>query len=157
MRILVTGAAGFVGSHFGRLMVGRGHSVVAVDDLSSPNAAPELLNLRDNEYSFVEGSVFDRRLLHRLAMDCDTIVHLAARAGVQRVLADPIGTMTAGLEGARNVSFAAKSAGCGVLFTSSSEVYGLNPKAPQDEGLPIVLDVQPAGRSSYPASGVSRH
>lgn len=132
MHVLVTGAAGFIGSHVAEDLLKHGHRVTGLDDLSSGS----LDNLPDAErpgWAFVEGDVRDAALCARLAPEA--IVHLAARNSVQRSLTDPAGAVDVNILGGVSLLEAARAAGTRrVVFASSSSVYGAQPAECQHEG-----------------------
>ena len=126
MRVLVTGGAGFIGSHVCEALVGRGDIVVALDDLST--GAPA--NLRSLEahpdFTFVDGSVVDRAVVNRLVRRVDAIVHLASPVGVRLIVERPLESIHTMIHGTEAVLDAARSHGTTVLVASTSEIYGKN-------------------------------
>ncbi|RMH43294.1 MAG: NAD-dependent epimerase/dehydratase family protein [Deltaproteobacteria bacterium] len=134
MRVLVTGAAGFIGSHTCERLVARGHDVVGLDrfdDFLYP-AAPKRANADDlraalpgDRFRLVEGDICDGELVARLVGDVDAVCHLAALAGVRPSLRDPRRYVRVNLEGTLSVFEACRAAGVRrVAFASSSSVYG---------------------------------
>ena len=119
MRFLVTGGAGFIGSHLVDALVGAGHSVRVLDDLSTGRRA----NL-SQAVSLSVGTIADTALLARLAEGVDGIFHLAARSSVQGCIADWLPGHQDNLIGTINVLSAAVGAGCPVVYASSAAVYG---------------------------------
>jgi nucleoside-diphosphate-sugar epimerase len=124
MRYLVTGGAGFIGSHLTERLLTDGHSVTILDDLSSGSLRNLDAVLDHPQMQFVHGDILDSKRVSELAERCDTIVHLAAAVGVRRILADPLGGMRINVAGTESVLEAAHHAGCKVLVASTSEVYG---------------------------------
>ena len=151
MRVLVTGAAGFIGSHVSERLAGAGAAeVVGIDDLSTGTVA----NLNGIEIRLVQGSILDADALGD-AVDgdggVDAIVHLAARPSVPRSIDDPVASHEANTVGTLRVLEAARAARASgrdvqVIVASSSSVYGSNPTLPKHEGL-ATLPVSPYAAS----------
>lgn len=125
MRILVTGGAGFIGSHLSEALLERGHEVWALDDLSTGR----IENLRSFEshprFRFIEGSVTDSPLVQRLVRESDRVFHLAAAVGVKYVLENPLRSLITNIRGTEVVLEACAEHGRKkVVLFSSSEVYG---------------------------------
>jgi nucleoside-diphosphate-sugar epimerase len=130
MRCLVTGAAGFIGSHLCARLVGEGHRVVALDNLSE--GTPE--NLRGvPQAEFVLGDLRDEATVVTAAAGCDVIFHQGALRSVHRSMLDPQETTDVNVRGTVNVLIAANANGCRVVFASSSSVYGEQPAYPLRE------------------------
>ena len=126
MRILVTGGAGFIGSHLSERLVADGHSVVAVDNFSTGRAA-NLDNLKGSKYfTLVEGSILDSALLNPLIKNSDYVFHLAAAVGVFNIVNHPLDSLMTNIRGTEKVLEAAHASNIPVFITSSSEVYGKN-------------------------------
>src|SRR5262245_23128653 len=151
MRLLITGGAGFIGSHLADRRLARGDRVVVLDDfndfydpsLKRRNTAPHAGN---PDYRLVEGDIRDRELLARLFAEerFDAVIHLAARAGVRPSLSDPILYEEVNVVGTLRLLEAAVA--CGkprFLFASSSSVYGVNSKLPFSEEDPIDRPISP--------------
>jgi UDP-glucuronate 4-epimerase len=152
MRLLVTGIAGFIGSHLTQRLLARGHEVTGLD---SYDAFYDRRTKEANAASFgaervVEGDILDVALLDRLlgAARYDAIVHLAALAGVGPSLSDPPRYMRVNIEGTQNLADAAVRHGIGrMVFASSSSVYGANTKVPFHEDDRIDDPVSPYAAS----------
>lgn len=144
MRVLVTGGAGFIGSHLVDALLARGDSCTVLDDLSRG----DLRNLPCDQVDVVEGCVTDRDLVERIAPGHDQIFHLASVVGVRSTIAHPARVIDVAVEGTANVLRAADP-DAHVLVASSSEVYGRSPEAPFDEDTPAVLGPPRAARWSY--------
>lgn len=123
-KLLVTGGAGFVGSHLTDLLVDGGHSVIVLDDLSVGRAENLTHSLASGRVTLVEGSVLDGELVDSLMQDVDGCIHLAARLGVARIVSQPLHCLRENVLGADIVMEAAARHGRRLLFSSSSEVYG---------------------------------
>jgi UDP-glucose 4-epimerase len=128
MRVLITGGAGFVGSHLAERLVADGHEVWALDDFSTGQRRNVAHLLGTSGFRLVEGSVLDGPLVADLVAQCEQVYHLAAAVGVQRILAEPRRALAVNLEGTAQVLAAAAAATHRprVLLTSTSEVYGKN-------------------------------
>jgi UDP-glucose 4-epimerase len=126
MRALVTGGAGFIGSHLAERLLADGATVVALDDLSTGQRRNVAHLLDHPRFQFVEGSVLDARLVAELAAPCEAVYHLAAAVGVRRILEQPRRSIAVNLHGTENVLAAAVERGARVLVVSTSEVYGKN-------------------------------
>jgi UDP-glucose 4-epimerase len=126
MRILITGGAGFIGSHLCERLISDGHVVTAIDDFSTGRP----LNLSSlngaNGFTLVEGSILDTNILNPLIEDADYIFHLAAAVGVFNIVNNPLGSLLTNIRGTENVLEAAYGTKTPVFLTSSSEVYGKN-------------------------------
>ena len=126
MRILVTGGAGFIGSHLCERLVLEGHSVIAIDNFSTGRAS-NLKGLDDSaRFSLVEGSILDSARLNQLITNSDYVFHLAAAVGVFNIVNHPLDSLMTNIRGTENVLEAAYASGIPVFITSSSEVYGKN-------------------------------
>jgi nucleoside-diphosphate-sugar epimerase len=143
MRVLVTGAAGFIGSHLCRRLLVDGHDVVGFDDLSDGTTA----NLRDvREVRFVEADLRDQAAVQGAAIGCDVILHHGAMKSVPRSVRLPEATTDVNVRGTLNVLLAARDESAAVVFASSSSVYG------DQEVFPLREDMEPRPRSPYAAT-----
>jgi len=125
MKILVTGGAGFVGSHLVARLLEEGHHVVVLDDFSTglrSNLSPST----HTHLNIFDGSVLDQALLRNIATGVDFIFHLAAAVGVFNIVKHPIESLRTNINGTENVLDLARDEKIPVLCTSSSEVYGKN-------------------------------
>jgi UDP-glucose 4-epimerase len=126
MRILVTGGAGFIGSHLCERLIKDGYSVTAFDNFSTGRAS-NLLQLEGVEdFSLIEGSILDTQLLASLIGNADYVFHLAAAVGVFNIVNNPLASLLTNIRGTENVLEAAYITKTPVFLTSSSEVYGKN-------------------------------
>ena len=133
MRFLVTGGAGFIGSHLVEHLVGEGHDVVVLDDFST-GKRENLATFRGVEV--VEGSVTDPATCARACRNVDYVLHQAALASVPRSLRDPVATHQANATGTLNVLLAARDAGVRrVVYAASSSAYGNTAELPKHEGM----------------------
>jgi nucleoside-diphosphate-sugar epimerase len=143
MRLLVTGAAGFIGSHLCHRLVAEGHEVVGLDDLSDGS----LDNLANTpEVRLIEADLRDEATVRQAAKGSSVILHHGAMRSVPRSLADPAKTSDVNVRGTINVLLAARDASASVVFASSSSVYG------DQETFPMREDMMPMPRSPYAAS-----
>jgi nucleoside-diphosphate-sugar epimerase len=147
MRCLVTGGAGFIGSHTVDELVRRGHSVVVLDDLSS-SKEDNLAEIR-NKITFIKGSITDIEVVRKTMHEAEYVLHLAARTSVPRSVKDPIETNKINIDGTLNVLVAAKELKVKrVVFAASSSAYGETPT------LPKIETMQPQPISPY---GVTKY
>jgi len=132
---LVTGGAGFIGSHLVRALLEAGHGVRVLDDLSTGHAAH--LDAVREDIAWFEGSIVDRDLVSKAVQGCDFCLHQAALPSVPRSVQDPWTSNRINVEGSLNVLLAARDAGLRrVVYASSSSVYGDAPTMPVFERLP---------------------
>lgn len=130
MRYLITGGAGFIGSHLCELLLNAGHRVVAIDDLST-GRIENIAHLRPlPHFQFVRETVDNAQVLDRLTSESDVVVHLAAAVGVQLIVEDPVRTIRTNINSTEGVLQAAHRYGCKVLLASTSEVYGKGVRVP---------------------------
>jgi len=152
MRVLVTGGAGFIGSHLCERLLADGHEVVAVDDLSTGSTANLAVARSHRRFRFVRGSILDPRLTGRLVAKADAVAHLAAAVGVMLIVESPVRTIETNIRGTEVVLEAAARRRAAVLIASTSEVYGKSSKVPFAEEDDTVLGPTTKGRWSYAAS-----
>ena len=131
MKYLVTGGAGFIGSHLVEKLVGRGDKVVILDNLSS-GVIDNLFKSKEN-VMFNQGSILDRSILNRLVSESDYVVHLAAALGVFNIINNPLDSLKTNLTGSEIVLEACNEFGKPVIVASTSEIYGKNDKVPLNE------------------------
>jgi len=126
MRILVTGGAGFIGSHLCERLVKEGHIVTAIDNFSTGRAS-NLFGLEGSDhFTIIEGSILDTNILNPLIAKSDYVFHLAAAVGVFNIVKNPLASLLTNIRGTENVLEASHSKNVPVFMTSSSEVYGKN-------------------------------
>ncbi len=143
--ILVTGGAGFIGSHLCDALLAAGHRVRVLDNLSTGKRGN--LALDDPRLELIEGDVADADLVRRAVAGCDAVAHLAAVASVQASVDDPVGTHQSNFVGTLNVCEAMREAGVRrVLFASSAAVYGNN-----GESVAVAEDTPKAPLTPYAA------
>ncbi|WP_285758760.1 NAD-dependent epimerase/dehydratase family protein [Nocardiopsis ansamitocini] len=152
MKAVVTGGAGFIGSHLSDYLVARGHRIVVLDDLST-GSETNLKQLRDNSsFELVKGSILDKGLVDDLISDCDTVFHLAAAVGVHTIVDRPLQSLRTNLHGTENVVEAAAAHGARVMVASTSEVYGKNDADGLTEDSDRILGSALKSRWSYAAA-----
>ena len=126
MRLLITGGAGFIGSHLSDRLISEGHEVIVLDNLETGR----IENLSDagktGQLTFVEGSVLDPEIVEKLVAEVDFVYHLAAAVGVFNILERPLASLMTNLRGTEILLDAALKFSKPILIASSSEVYGKN-------------------------------
>ena len=148
-QILITGGAGFIGSHLAERLAAHGDRVVVLDDLSTGSIENLGGLLGHPRFEFVEGSVLDAGLVGRLVEDSNLVVHLAAAVGVRQVLAHPLASIKTNVEGTEMVLESCARYGRKVLVASTSEVYGKNDSGPLCETADSVFGPATVSRWSY--------
>jgi UDP-glucose 4-epimerase len=152
MKALVTGGAGFIGSHLAEKLLQGGHEVAVIDDLST-GSEKNLQSVRDNKcFSFVQDTVRNARTMDAFIKKCDVIYHLAAAVGVQLIVDEPVRTIETNIHGCEVVLEHANKYGKKVLIASSSEVYGKSEAVPFSEDDDAVLGSTRFSRWSYACS-----
>ena len=152
MTALITGGAGFVGSHLVEALLKRDQRVTVLDDLST-GSVENLRQLRhDARVACVFESMMNRRLLSELVDEADAVYHLAAAVGVRRIIESPVRTIETNIKGTELVLECAAKKGKPVFLASTSEVYGKNTNVPFREDADLVLGPTTKGRWSYAAS-----
>ncbi|MFG2869409.1 NAD-dependent epimerase/dehydratase family protein [Streptomyces sp. NPDC048338] len=146
---LVTGGAGFIGSHLTEALLGAGQSVVVLDDLSTGDLGNLAAVASHPRLRFVRGSVLDASLVDELTGACGAVVHLAAAVGVRRIVERPLESFTTNVRGAEHVIGAAHRHRRPLLLASTSEIYGKNTSGPLTETADRVLGATTVARWSY--------
>jgi UDP-glucose 4-epimerase len=149
MKTLITGGAGFIGSHLSDRLLSSEQQVVILDDLSASNEENLTILKKFKNISIAEGSILDQELVTKLMKDVTHCYHLAASLGVEKINNDPIGSLEINLRGSEIVLNAAANAGVRTLLASSSEIYGKNPLMPLSEDSDRVLGTPEVARWSY--------
>ncbi len=152
MRVLVTGGAGFIGSHVAEELLGKGHLVDVVDDLSTGRLQNVQPLLQHPSFRLEVDTVLNATVLSRMMKGCDAVVHLAAAVGVQLIVSDPVGTIETNVKGTEAVLELAERDRKRVLLASTSEVYGKSAKIPFSEDDDLVLGPTNRTRWSYACS-----
>jgi UDP-glucose 4-epimerase len=153
MNILVTGGAGFIGSHLSQELLRRGHCVHCIDDLSTGSIKNiEPLKGRDG-YAYTIGTIFDAGLMAELVDWSDAVVHLAAAVGVQLIVNDPVRTIETNVHGTETVLAMAAKKKRRVIIASTSEVYGKGlGGGPFREDCDLIFGATDKARWSYACS-----
>ena len=131
MNYLITGGAGFIGSHLAEKLITRGDQVMVFDNLSTGSAV-NLSGIKE-KITFHEGNILDKAAIDKLVSDSDYVVHLAAALGVFNIVNKPLESLKTNLQGSEIVLEAADRYEKPVLIASTSEVYGKNDKVPLNE------------------------
>src|SRR3954451_13097366 len=152
MRVLITGGAGFIGSHLAEACLGRGDEVFVLDDLSTGSLENVVPLERHPRFHCTIGSVDDRAVVAGMVDECDLVFHLAAAVGVKLIVESPVRTIETNVHGTEVVLAAAARTGRPVLIASTSEVYGLSEQIPFREDGNLVLGATTKGRWSYACS-----
>lgn len=152
MRYLITGGAGFIGSHLAERLLDRGERVVLLDNLST-GSMENIRHLKScDRLQYHLENIENRQLLAELVDDADIVVHLAAAVGVKLIVESPVKTIETNVNGTQMVLEAACKKRKLVLSASTSEVYGKSTNVPFSEDADLVLGATTKGRWSYAAS-----
>lgn len=149
MKVLITGGAGFLGSHLTDAFLARGDEVTILDVIGDLKIRQHLGNPR---FQYVRESVFNTEILDGLVMRADLVYHMAAVVGVEHYVADPYEVLNVNINGTQNVLKAAYKHNRKVVMASTSEVYGRNPKIPFSEDDDRVLGSTRVDRWCYSTS-----
>lgn len=152
MKTLITGGAGFVGSHLGEYLLSKGDRVTIIDDLSTGSIANIAHLKADTRFSYHIDTVMNRPLLAELIDDCDRIFHLAAAVGVRLIVESPVRTIETNIRATELVLELANKKNRKVLVASTSEVYGKSTDVPFREDGDLVIGPTNKGRWSYACS-----
>ncbi|NQV32679.1 MAG: SDR family NAD(P)-dependent oxidoreductase [Phycisphaeraceae bacterium] len=152
MNVLVTGGAGFIGSHLVGQLLENGHAVWVIDNLSTGS----LENLKEyqsmGKFTFIRGDIRDAELVQLVIKDVDHVYHLAAAVGVQLIAKDPVHTIETNIGGTETVLEMANRFGRKVFLASTSEVYGKSEAVPFKEEDDFILGSTAFSRWSYACS-----
>jgi UDP-glucose 4-epimerase len=131
MRVLVTGGAGFIGSHLADALIARGDQVVALDNFSTGSTA-NIKHITKN-FEIIDGDIRNTELINDTIKDVDLVFHMAAALGVNTILESPLESISTNIAGSEVVLNAAANNKTRILIASTSEIYGKNPKQPLSE------------------------
>ncbi|HEX7316891.1 MAG TPA: GDP-mannose 4,6-dehydratase [Pyrinomonadaceae bacterium] len=152
MRVLITGGAGFIGSHLSDLYIARGDEVFCIDDLST-GSFDNIAHLKGNpKFRYTIDSVHNQPVMAELIDQCDVVFHLAAAVGVKLIVESPVRTIETNVRGTEVVLAQANKKKKKVLVASTSEVYGLSSEVPFREDGNLVMGATTKGRWSYACS-----
>ena len=152
MRVLITGGAGFIGSHLADAYLQRGDEVFIIDDLST-GTIENIRHLKNNpRFQYTIDSVHNQPVTAELVDQCDVVVHLAAAVGVKLIVESPVRTIETNVRGTEVVLALANKKQKRVLVASTSEVYGLSTDVPFKEDGNLVMGATSKGRWSYACS-----
>ena len=152
MRVLITGGAGFIGSHLSDAYIARGDEVFIVDDLST-GSIENIAHLRQHpRFHYAIDTVHNQPLVAELIDQCDSVFHLAAAVGVKLIVESPVRTIETNVRGTEVVLAQANKKKKKVLVASTSEVYGLSNDVPFREDGNLVMGATTKGRWSYACS-----
>jgi len=152
LRVLITGGAGFIGSHLADAYLQRGDEVMVIDDLST-GTIDNIQHLKSNpKFHYTIDSVHNQPVTAELVDQCDVVVHLAAAVGVKLIVESPVRTIETNVRGTEVVLALANKKQKRVLVASTSEVYGLSADVPFKEDGNLVMGATTKGRWSYACS-----
>jgi UDP-glucose 4-epimerase len=152
LRVLITGGAGFIGSHLADAYLQRGDEVLIIDDLST-GTIENIRHLKTNpRFQYTIDSVHNQPVTAELVDQCDVVVHLAAAVGVKLIVESPVRTIETNVRGTEVVLALANKKQKRVLVASTSEVYGLSTDVPFKEDGNLVMGATTKGRWSYACS-----
>jgi UDP-glucose 4-epimerase len=151
-RYLITGGAGFIGSHLAQKIIDGGHGVYVLDDESTGSRANVTALMDSPDFHFIHGSIMDDDTLARLVGTCHFVVHLAAAVGVKYILDHPLASIMTNVAGTERVLHYCARYEKPLFLASSSEVYGLQTKAPLKEDDFCILGATSVSRWSYACS-----
>lgn len=149
MRILITGGAGFIGSHLGDRLLENGHQIVILDNLSTGRKANIEKNLKSGALQLIDDSILNYPILENLIKESDYVFHLAAAVGVFNIVRQPLDSLMTNIRGTENVLSAAHKYKKPVFIASSSEVYGKNTSNALSESDDRILGAPTTLRWSY--------
>ncbi|MGH7502373.1 MAG: NAD-dependent epimerase/dehydratase family protein [Longimicrobiales bacterium] len=152
MRVLITGGAGFIGSHLAERLLDGGHTVIVLDDLSTGSMANIEHLIGKPGFDYRIGSVMDAPLVAELVDRCDVTAHLAAAVGVRLIVERPVYTIETNVHGTEVVLNAVARKGRTVVIASTSEVYGKSTRTPFREDADLVLGPTLHSRWAYACS-----
>ena len=133
MKTLITGGAGFIGSHLTEALLKEGHKVIVLDHISKQQAKNLAHLFKNKNFSFIKGDVMNRAALEKLIAKVDFIFHFAAAVGVKRVIEKPLDSLKLNVFGTQLILELAAKHKKKIMIASTSEIYGKSPKIPFEE------------------------
>ncbi|MCD6460244.1 GDP-mannose 4,6-dehydratase [bacterium] len=152
MRILVTGGAGFIGSHLCEYLIKKGNQITVIDDFSTGTIENISHLLENPNFNLVRDTVLNENIMHLLIEQCDRIYHLAAAVGVKLIIEKPVHTISTNIAGTERVLEIAHKFNRKIIIMSSSEVYGKNTAVPFNEDDDRLMGATKYSRWSYACS-----
>ena len=152
MKFLVTGGAGFIGSHLAERLLLENHEVIIIDDLSTGNISNISNILSSPNLNFIQDTILNKELIAKVSRNIDGVFHLAAALGVKRILERPLESLVTNLHGSENIIQEAASNKVKIFLASTSEVYGKNLNQPLTENSDRVLGSPLLTRWAYSES-----
>lgn len=149
MRLLVTGGAGFIGSHLCDALLLEGHAVISLDDFTTGNLSNLDSAMEHSSFTSLTGSILDNNFVRELIESVDGVFHFAAAVGVQKILDDPMGSILTNVHGTEIVLQACADFRKKTILASTSEIYGKNPIMPLTEDSDRVLGSPLVARWTY--------
>ena len=149
MKYLITGGAGFIGSHLSDALINRGDQVVVLDNLTTGNKSNIEHLLTHQNFKLIEGSILDTKLVDQTIQSADHVLHFAAAVGVFNIVNKPLDSLTTNLRGTEIILEAASKHNKEVLIASSSEIYGKNVSGPLNEESDRIVGSPLKSRWSY--------
>ncbi len=152
MKALITGGAGFIGSHLAEELLDKGHQVFLIDDLST-GSIDNIEHLKKNKgFSYTIDTILDSPVLAELIDKCDVVFHMAAAVGVMLIIESPVNTIETNIKGTEAVLIHANKKKKKVIIASTSEVYGKSDQKSFKENGDLILGPTTKGRWSYACS-----
>jgi len=149
MKYLITGGAGFIGSHLSDALIARGDEVIVLDNLTTGSTSNIEQLLPNPNFTLIEGSILDTNLVNEIVESVDHVLHLAAAVGVFNIIDKPLESLTTNIRGTENILEAAYKHNKEVLIASSSEIYGKNSSGPLNEESDRIVGSPLKSRWSY--------
>ena len=151
-KVLITGGAGYIGSHLADTLLAQGHQITVLDNLSTGKIDNAKHVLERDDFTFVTGSILEKDLVDDLVRKADLVFHLAATVGVKYVVEEPLKGVITNVQGSENILSSCFRHMKRVLLASTSEVYGKTTKFPFEEDDDRVLGPTSIHRWSYATS-----
>jgi len=149
MKYLITGGAGFIGSHLSDALIARGDEVIVLDNLTTGRSSNIEQLLPNPNFTLIEGSILDTNLVNEIVESVDHVLHLAAAVGVFNIIEKPLESLITNIRGTENILEAASNHNKEVLIASSSEIYGKNSSGPLNEESDRIVGSPLKSRWSY--------